>query len=296
MADHGIDDVFVAYPLVTAAKMERALRLSERIRLCVGVDSEAGARNMEEAAARRGTTLRVRLEIDCGLRRTGVPYEQAVKLAQLIHGLPHLDLDGIYTFRGNLLDGKPTLDLRSAGHEEGRLMVALAEQIRAQGVPVREVSVGSTPTALYAGEVEGVTEVRPGTYIFYDRMQAKLGVCSLDDCAASVLATVVSRPSDTLAIIDGGSKTFATDVQPDKEPLNLSGFGYIPAAPEAMLERLTEEHGMIRAQAGDGLTIGSRVRIVPNHICSTVNLHNRVYLHENGRYRAIAVAARGMLE
>lgn len=296
MAGRGIDDIFVAYPVVTASKIERALKLSERIRLCVGVDSETGARSLEEAAARHGRTLRVRLEIDSGLKRTGVLYEDAVKLAQLIHGLPHLELDGIYTFRGNLLGGKPTLDLRSAGLEEGRLMVQLAEQMRAQGVPIREVSVGSTPTALYAGEVDGVTEVRPGTYIFYDRMQAKLGVCTLDDCAAAVLATVVSRPSDTLAIVDGGSKTFATDVQPDKEPLHLSGFGYMPAVPNALLERLTEEHGMIRSQAGDGLQIGSKVRIIPNHICSTVNLHSRVYLQENGRYRAIQVAARGMVE
>jgi D-serine deaminase-like pyridoxal phosphate-dependent protein len=296
MADHGIDDIFVAYPLVTASKIDRALRLSERIRLCVGVDSETGARSLEDAAARSGRTLRVRLEIDTGLKRTGAPYGEAVKLAQLIHGLPHLELEGIYTFRGNLLGSKPTLDLRGAGYEEGRLMVSLAEQMRSQGIPIREVSVGSTPTALYAGEVKGVTEVRPGTYIFYDRMQAKLGVCTPQDCAAVVWATVVSRPSDTLAIIDGGSKTFATDVQPDREPLNLSGFGYIPAAPDAVLERLTEEHGMIRAHAGDGLQIGSKVGIIPNHICSTLNLHNRVYLLENGGIREIAVSARGMLE
>lgn len=299
MADHGIADVFVAYPLVTPAKIARAIRLSRRIRLIVGADSLEGARRLSEAAKRSGTELEVRLEVDTGLRRTGAPYEEAAALAQRIHALPGLRLTGIYTFRGALYDGRPTLDVRSAGEEEGRMMAALAQRIRASGIPLADVSVGSTPTAAWAAAAAGVTEIRPGTYVFQDRMTAAFGVCGLDDCAGVVHVTVVSRPAADLAVIDGGSKTFATDVQPNTEPLRLQGFGHVIGLEDAVLERLTEEHGMLRlgtaAQAAR-LTIGDVLHIVPNHICSTINLHNRVYFRQENGYEERPVLARGMLE
>ena len=173
-------------------------------------------------------------------------------------------------------------------------MAALADTMRKRGVRVNDVSLGSTPTAPYAARVEGVTEVRPGTYVFYDRMQAQLGACSFDECAAEVVATVVSRPSSRLAVIDGGSKTFATDVQPGSAPLNLVGFGEIVDHPEATLERLTEEHGMVSLDGESDLRVGDIIRIVPNHICSTVNLHDAIYLSgEDGTLEELQVAARG---
>ncbi|SDO98851.1 D-serine deaminase, pyridoxal phosphate-dependent [Paenibacillus sp. yr247] len=299
MAANGVSNIFIAYPLVTVSKIERAIRLSEQIELIVGVDSLAGAQLLEQTASRLGHSLQVRLEIDTGLRRTGVLYEQASALAFEIARMPHLRLTGIYTFRGSLLAGKPTLDVAAAGQEEGKLMVQLAERLRAQGIAITDVSVGSTPTAAYAAAVEGVTEVRPGTYVFHDRMQARLGVCDLDDCAASVLVTVVSRPSADLAIIDGGSKTFATDVQPGTDPLQLRGFGHIVNLEDALLIRMTEEHGMVElgplAQAAN-LQIGDKLRIIPNHICSTVNLHNQVILQRSDKLERLPVLARGMLE
>jgi D-serine deaminase-like pyridoxal phosphate-dependent protein len=299
MAQHGISNIFIAYPLVTASKIERAIRLSESIELMIGVDSLEGAIRIEETAAKHDHVLQVRLEIDTGLRRTGVLYEEALELAAKISSLKHLSLTGIYTFRGPILTGKPTLDIQAAGEEEGRLMVKLAEQIRAVGIPITDVSVGSSPTAAGAAAVEGITEVRPGTYVFQDRMQARYGVCSLDDCAGSMEVTVVSRPSPDLAIIDGGSKTFATDVQPGTEPLQLKGFGHVIELPDALFERLTEEHGMLRlgpeAQAAN-LRIGDRLHIIPNHICSTVNLHNRIILRSSDRLEVVPVLGRGMLE
>jgi D-serine deaminase-like pyridoxal phosphate-dependent protein len=173
----------------------------------------------------------------------------------------------------------------------------VADRIRERGVEIEDVSVGSTPTAAFAGEVDGVTEIRPGTYVFYDRMQARLGACSLEECAATVIATVVSRPAEDLAVIDGGSKTFATDVPPDREPLNLEGFGHVVGYPNAVLERLTEEHGMLRVTNENSLRVGDTVRIVPNHVCSTVNLHNEVFLtNGSGAVERLEVTARGKLE
>ncbi|TBL70759.1 alanine racemase [Paenibacillus thalictri] len=296
MAEHGIEDIFVAYPLVVEAKIERAVRLSQRIRLIVGTDSFEGARRLSETAGRHDHVLQVRLEIDTGMKRTGVEYDKAVELALLIHGLPNVRLSGIFTFRGAMLDGKPTLDLEKAGKEEGELMVRLAEAMRAEGIPIADVSVGSTPTGAYAAEVKGVTEIRPGTFVFNDRMQAKFGVCSLDDCAAVIQATVVSRPSERHAVIDGGSKTFATDVQPHTSPLNLVGFGHILEAPDAVLERFSEEHGIIRLEPHHTLAVGDIVHIIPNHVCSTLNLHNYVYLVDGPSIEKVAVQARGMLE
>ena len=295
MADGGLDDIFIAYPVVTEAKIRRAMLLNERVRLIVGVDSLEGARKLSSVAEERGAAVEVWLEVDTGLKRTGVRPREAVELAGEISKLGNLDLTGIYTYRGAVLEnGAPTLDLEKAGYQEGELMVSLANQMLERGIRLEDVSLGSTPTAEYAAEVEGVTEIRPGTYVFYDRMQAELGACSLEDCAARVLATVVSRPTPDLAIIDGGSKTFATDVQPGKEPLGLEGFGHIIGHPAAVLERLTEEHGMLALDGADDLGVGDTVEIVPNHVCSTVNLHDDVYLRSaDDSIEKVQVAARG---
>ncbi len=299
MAEGGIRDIFIAYPLVTESKIRRAVRLNRGgVRVVVGVDSLEGGRRLSRVAALEELELEVRLEVDTGLRRTGVPLDGAVELAAGIVSLENLRLSGIYTYRGAVLeDGVPTLDLERAGLEEGKLMVSLAERMRDQGIEVEDVSLGSTPTAEYAGEVEGMTEIRPGTYVFYDRMQARLGACSLEECAATVVAAVVSRPYDDLVIIDGGSKTFATDVPPGTRPLNLEGFGHIVDYPDAVLERLTEEHGMLRVRREHDLEVGDTVRIIPNHVCSTVNLHNEVFFtDETGAVERVKVAARGKLE
>lgn len=297
MADGGIEDVFIAYPLVTDAKIRRAIRLGRRIRLILAVDSLEGADRISYLAAEDGATLEVRLEVDSGLGRTGVLREEAAALAKEVSTFPNLDLTGVYTYRGAVFaDGSPATDLARAGREEGELMVAVAEEIRAAGVKVRDVSLGSTPTAGPAAKVDGVTEIRPGTYVFYDAMQAALGACSFDDCALRVVATVVSRPRPTLIIIDGGSKTFATDVQPNAAPLDLEGFGRFVGYPEAVLGRVTEEHGMVSVDENSDLVVGDRVEIIPNHVCSTVNLHDEVLLErEAGGQEALRVAARGMV-
>jgi D-serine deaminase-like pyridoxal phosphate-dependent protein len=286
----GITVVKVSEAEVMAdARLEDAQKLKKII---VGVDSLEGARRLSTAAGDQ--VMEVRLEVDTGLRRTGVAYDEAVELAREIDAFDNLDLSGIYTYRGAVLGGSPTLDRKNAGLEEGDLMVSLAGLMRERGIGVRDVSLGSTPTAEYAAEVEGVTEIRPGTYVFYDRMQARLGACLLEECAATVVCTVVSRPREDLAVIDGGSKTFATDVQPGIEPLNLEGFGHVAGYPGATLERLTEEHGMLAVTGGHDLKVGDTLRIIPNHVCSTVNLHDAVYLvGESGAVEEVRVAARG---
>lgn len=293
MVANGVSDIFIAYPLVVASKIERVLDLLQHARIIVGVDSIVGADLLEKAAACRDVVLEVRMEIDTGLRRTGIKTTRMLTLAAHIADCPHLKLQGIYTFRGAMLNGEATLDLQAAGHEEGESMVRYANMLREAGHPIEDVSVGSSPTGLYAAEVEGVTEIRPGTYIFNDRMLVTFGVAMLHDCAAAVITTVVSCPHDDLIVVDAGSKAFATDVQPNGAPLYLTGFGHIPGMPNAVLERLSEEHGVIRVPAGHSFAIGDRLYIIPNHICSTLNLYNEVWIAGNETARKQVIDARG---
>jgi D-serine deaminase-like pyridoxal phosphate-dependent protein len=176
-------------------------------------------------------------------------------------------------------------------------MVALAEQIREAGIAIRDVSVGSTSTSPTAATIPGITEIRPGTYVFYDTMQEKYGCCKEEECAAVVRVTVVSRPTKERAIIDGGSKTFATDVQPNQPPIYLKGFGKVLGHPNITFVRVTEEHGMLHIEGDSTIEVGDTIDIIPNHICTTINLHNEVYLRDDTEgYTKFAVMARGKLQ
>ncbi len=296
MADGGLNDIFIAYPLVGDFRIRRAAALAQRVRLILAVDSLAGAQALSQAAQREGLRFEVRLEVDTGLNRTGAAYDAALALAPAVATLPGLDLRGVFTFRGLMLDGAPTADRRAAGLQEGQMLASLADRLRGLGLNIRDVSCGSTPTGAYAAQAAGVTEVRPGTYIFYDRMQVREGACRAADCAAAVWTTVVSTPREDLAIVDGGSKTFATDFIPGVPPFFFEGYGVAQGNDDLVLERVNEEHGMLRSRGGHtGLAVGQRVAIVPTHICTTVNLHDRLWLMENGLLRSVAVAARGRL-
>ena len=169
-------------------------------------------------------------------------------------------------------------------------MAAVARELRGAGLPCDVVSVGSTPTALHAMR-PGVTESRPGTYVYYDASEVSLGVCTLDDCAISVLATVVSTPAADRAVLDAGSKTLSNDVLRPK----ASGNGWI-VGHESRLQRLSEEHGVVGVVPGERFSVGERVRIIPNHACVVSNLVDSVYAVRGGQVEAEwRVAARGRI-
>jgi D-serine deaminase-like pyridoxal phosphate-dependent protein len=201
-------------------------------------------------------------------------------------------LDGITTFRHVIFPGAAGRRLEDVGREEGELMVALAERLRAAGVPLRTVAVGSTPTAQAAATVPGVTEVRAGTYVFGDAIMATLGAVAEEEIALSVLCTVVSRPIPERATVDGGSKTLAADVPAAAMP-GLTGYGRVVGI-DAYVEGMTEEHGFVRLGPGVEPAIGERLRIVPNHVCTAVNLADELIGVRNGRVEVVwPVLARG---
>ncbi|HEY3289907.1 MAG TPA: alanine racemase, partial [Anaerolineae bacterium] len=191
----GAHDIFIAYPLVGSEKWRRAAELARQCRLIVGVDSEVGARGLSTAAANAGVVIGVRIEVDGGLNRAGVPADTAGSLCRLVQQLPGLELDGIFGFRSVFFPGAAGRSVAELGRDEGEYYVRIAESLRADGIAIHSVSVGSTPTAKYAAAVPGVTEVRPGTYIFGDYMMAELDAVRYDDVALSILCTVVSRPA-----------------------------------------------------------------------------------------------------
>jgi D-serine deaminase-like pyridoxal phosphate-dependent protein len=288
-ADAGLDDFFLAYPIVGAMKARRLRALAARVRVIVGVDSEEGARSLAETFATAEQPLEVRLEIDTGLARTGVTVERALALAQAIAPLRGLRLRGLFTHGGHAYAASSPEAIAAIGREEGLALVRCAEALRQAGFAIDDVSVGSTPTAIEALSVSGVTECRPGTYVFNDATQVSLGICRLEQCALTVLATVVSVPAPDRVVIDAGSKTLAAEpIRPKND-----AFGWL-ADGRGRVVRLTEEHGIVAPALGATFRVGDRVHVVPSHVCPVVNLHDRLLGFRGGRFETeMDVAARG---
>lgn len=294
-AHAGVTDIFVAYPIIGVEKARRAARLAGECHLIVGVESAYGIRQLSAAASEAGTTLFVRVEINSGLNRTGVEADKAEALCRQVLESPGLQLDGLFTFRGAHFPGYDSRSPQELGQQEGEFMVDLAGQLRAAGIPIQEISAGSTPTGPYVAQVPGITEVRPGTYVFFDRMTTRTGTSTLDEIALSVLATVVSRPAPDIAIIDAGSKTFCGDVVPANS--GLEGYGVTTDGHNGVVIRMNEEHGIVRLAPNFAPEVGDKLAFFPNHVCTTVNLFNEVFVVQKGIVRDVwSVAARGRLQ
>lgn len=230
----------------------------------------------EEAIGRLetlGFPFHVWLEVDCGQHRTGVdPHaEGVVELARRLEGSPVLEFDGLLTHSGHAYDAASEDEVAKVAAQERDVTVELAEKLRARGVEVPEISVGSTPAMNAVDHLRGVTEARPGNYVFYDFTQVSLASCQPSDCAVSVLATVVSaQPTGGHCVVDAGALALSKD--PGRGGLPRPTMGEIfddyrvgTLRPDARLVSLTQEHGLVSAP----LPVGSRVRILPNHSCLT---------------------------
>ena len=288
-ADAGFDDLFVAYPVVGEDKGRRLVALGDRVRLAVGVDSVEGAATLARPFRDAGRSLDVLLKVDVGYGRVGVTPDRAVAVGQAVAELPGLRLRGVFTHAGHGYLAETKAGVDDIARQEGERLAAAASDLRAAGLPIEEVSVGSTPTAALAMRVAAVTECRPGNYVFHDASQVALGTCRLEDCALTVVATVVSVPAPDRAVVDAGSKTLSSD------PLRPRAGGYGQVLGRASrIEKLSEEHGVIAVAAGDVFRVGERVRILPNHACVVANLHDRLVGVSGGRVETVLdVAARG---
>ncbi|WP_118839796.1 D-TA family PLP-dependent enzyme [Salinibacter ruber] len=289
----GFDDVRVAYPVVGRPKHERLRALRAAATLSFTVDTMAGADQASAVYAGADNPVEVLMEVDVGHGRCGVHWADdaaAVALAQHIASLPGLRLAGILTHAGQAYDG-PSDDetakgalRRAARHERDRMLSVACALAEADGVDVTpddlEISVGSTPSmaAFTNAERDGfrVTEIRPGNYVMHDAMQVALGAASLGDCALTVLTTVVStqqKPDGTAhAFVDAGKKVFTTDTGygTDGHGIALADAAQMRPHPDLYVDHLSEEHGWLTMTGDADLTVGDRLRIVPNHACVTV--------------------------
>jgi D-serine deaminase-like pyridoxal phosphate-dependent protein len=285
-----VDDLLLAYPPIGRAKLDRLMALPERVRLTVGLDSAEALRGLAEAARASGRPVGVLVEVDAGMGRVGVQSaEDAVALARAVADADGVEYRGIMFYPGHVRERVEQQDagIRTLSDRVGRTLDALA----AAGVAPAVVSGGSTPTFWRSHEIAGLTEVRPGTSIFNDRTTAEIGACAWDDCAYSVLATVVSTAVPGQAVVDAGSKALSRE----EIRADAAGFGALLDRPEVVVKGVSEEHGLLDLSGTDWRPrIGERVRIVPNHVCVSVNLQERMYGVRGGEVVEVwDVAARG---
>lgn len=290
MAAAGIQDIFMAYQIIGAKKMERLVALVKQpIRFASAIDSLVGASMLNQVMVQNNLVHDVLLEIDTGLGRCGLTDpSSAFALARAVQQMPGLRLQGVFTHEGQTYLPDDRQKIRAIAHQAARDLVALATFLRKSGVPCVTVSVGSTPAWNVTGTIAGITEMRPGTFIFNDRIQIKCGSATLADCAATILTTIISRPAPDRAVIDAGSKSLS-----EAKPNFLEGFGQVKNRPNLLVNWINEEHGIILGDVTD-LKIGEQIQVIPNHICTAVNLHDwALTTSGNEIIGAWQIAARG---
>jgi D-serine deaminase-like pyridoxal phosphate-dependent protein len=291
MAEAGLDEILIAFPIWGEEKLRRIANIARERTILLSLDNEATAAGLSRAAIAAGASVGVLVEFDVGMRRCGVePGPAALDLAWKIEKMPGLKFRGLMIYPGNIW-----------GTEEnrGKVVKEVAERVatslepfRQAGMEVEIVSGGSTPSASLTHKIPGITEIRPGTYVYNDLNTYFQGACRLEDCAARVVATVVSTAVPGRAMIDAGSKTLSSDGLGSGP---ATGHGYVVEAPDAALIKLNEEHGHLDiTRSSHKFHVGEVVTVIPNHVCTCVNMHDEVFLLRKGQVEGSwKVAGRG---
>ncbi len=293
MAEAGISDILIANEIVGPAKIERLIALAKRVKLAIGVDSIETAVPLSMTFAQHDMRLRVLVEIDVGLRRCGVQPEGVVELVRAINALSGLNLIGLLTYPGHVYAARNENEIAGIAAYECRVMSSAVQQVGRLADVGEWVSGGSTPTAAYYLSECGLTEMRPGTYVFNDRTQIDRWAAKPTDCAMTVLASVISTPEPGRAVLDAGSKALTSDLAPAS-----SGYGMLKEDNAAVVVRLNEEHGFLNlSQSQLKLRVGDKVEVIPNHCCAVTNLYDEMLIVKD---REVAetwrVAARGKVQ
>lgn len=301
-AGAGIEDIRIPYPL-NPVNADRVLSLLDSTHLSFIVDDAAVAKGWSDALRATGAGVDVLVKVDVGFHRCGIDPEAAgaAEMIARVAEMPGLRFRGLLSHAGHAYHASSDAETAAIAASEASLLIELAARVRDLGVPVEEISVGSTPTARFSLQQKGLTELRPGNYIYYDRTQVALGAASYEDCALTVLARVVSRPAADRVILDSGSKTLALNQA--RGASEMRGHGAVfesldSSVPDRSLviERLSEEHATVRVEGSTALATGDLVRILPNHACVVSNLVDGVWLVNGQRVEErIEIAARGRI-
>lgn len=297
----GCDDITLPYPLLPT-QATRLLALLDRARVRFIVDDVEVARGWSEEGVRRGVRFEVLLKVDVGFHRCGVAPGAAREAVRAIAGMAGLSLRGVLSHAGHAYGATSETVLAQIAADERAVLGAIVEGAAADGIHLGEVSVGATPTARFSVSEPGITEMRPGNYVYFDRTALGLGAATLDECAMFVMTSVVSRPAADRVVLDAGSKTLSNDLARGFSPqpghgLVLAGLEGLDTLPSLVVERLSEEHATVRVQGGAvTLRPGDRVRVLPNHSCVVSNLVDEIDLVEGERVvDVLPVAARGRI-
>ncbi|MFN2509042.1 MAG: alanine racemase [Chthoniobacterales bacterium] len=300
--ESGVRSITVAYPILDPRKLERLLTATEHNQTDLGVvvDGSLGADRLIDAAGKTGRSVAALIEIDVGLHRCGLAEDDPtlIELARAIRASRNVEFAGLLSHAGHAYGASTVEEIAEIAAEECNILKRARARLENAGIPVPEVSIGSTPTVLASTTFEAITEIRPGNYVFLDRTAVRLGLAGLERVALTVLATVVSR-NESFLIVDAGSKVLSSDRGAHGTD---QGEGYGAAFPleqeweeAAALKvvKLSEEHGFVERGSLD-VPIGTKLRIVPNHACPVVNLAEHLTIvsgdHEIARW---PVAARG---
>ncbi len=289
---NGFTNVTLAYPVIPD-KFPALMKLAQTAEINVVTDHSAVIPLLEAQCIATETQLNVLLKIDCGFHRCGVDPKnpKALSLAKQIAEAPHLQFKGILTHAGHAYNASSKENLRTIAQAEQDIMIKFSEKLQKNGLMCDVVSIGSTPTAMLSPKFkEGITEVRPGNYVFFDFSQVSLGSCYLSDCALSVLTSVVSV-QDSHVVVDAGATALSKDAGPT-HITSSRGYGVVldpddsvsPA--DAQILSLSQEHGKIqiaKKSHHQSLSPGDHLRIIPNHSCLTANLFDKYYIIDEKR-------------
>lgn len=282
MVDYGVGPILIAYPLIGSAKLERLVQLARRADVTVVVDSEQAAIGISEAALAAGLKIPVWIEVDSGYGRTGVqPGKELEQLATRILEFDGIVITGVMTFAGQSYDSESDEMLGKVVTQDAMIATEAAELLRSLSHPIESISIGSTPATRFVDAMNGVTEMRTGTYVFGDLTQVKARASSLEQCALTVLATVVSRPAIDRAVIDAGTKVFTSDGE--DSPIS-TGKGYVVGHPNIKVSWFNEEHGVLTLPPEEqGIAIGDKLEIIPVHCCAVVNMLETLHIVKEGK-------------
>lgn len=283
--------LLLGYPPVGAARLARLLALPEDVELRVSLDSAEVLDELGTTAHAVGREVAVLIEVDLGMRRVGVATAaDLVRLAQRAGSTPGVRFEGVAFYPGHIRSDGPEVD--AAIQRVSADLAGFLEALATAGLGAGTVSGGSTPTAWRSHEIAGVTEVRPGTYVYNDRATVACGVARREDCALTVLATVVSTAVPGQAVVDAGTKALGREPRGGDEQF---GFGELLDRPEIVVRAMSEEHGILDLDRTTWQpVVGERVRIIPNHVCIVTHLFDAVVGVRGGEaVEEWEVAARG---
>ncbi len=297
MAAHGIGDIFIANQIAGTQKLQRILKLMDQAKISFGVDSPEHIAECSRIFAGSGHRARILIEIEVGENRSGIIHETDFsRLLEAIKATPEVEFLGIFSHDGNSYEAPDLAACHAIARTAQERTLRFSRLAAQQGMPCRVVSYGSTPTLMNAvALLDGITEIRPGTYALMDASQAN-AIGTLEHCAATVLATVISRPTPERVILDVGAKGLTMQSR-TRGICATPGLGTLLDYPGVYVDEVFDEHAIIYSQVfRDAIRIGDKVRILPVHICPVCNLYDTAWLVGNGEViEPLDVAARGKL-